>query len=293
MSRLAASATARIRALLADLAAYTAQLRERPSELPQFAAYMEVAWGHLLEDGAKRRAVAYAQVWGWVGGGVPSLPLSETRNPFPHMFTLFHTGPHQSAYAPPIQEHIGKLYDVLVAAIVKPTDAARTASTRTATTAGAQGVAGSSSSDASAAPIASTTVVLAGSTSAATIAAAAVSLMLQGGSSGVGGGGSGNVLLSPSPSHGNLASQDEQQPGGGRASTACTACTSERARRGRCTGFGGRPSPRCPGMNKLVDIMKCGRFRRTLNSTHAHCSHFEGTSRRLMPLPYFTAPRQR
>ena len=64
MSRLAASATARLKALLAELAAHTALLRDRPSELPQFAAYMEAAWGHLLEDGAKRRAVMFAQVWG-------------------------------------------------------------------------------------------------------------------------------------------------------------------------------------------------------------------------------------
>ena len=69
MSRLAASATARLKTLLAELAAHTALLRDRPSELPQFAAYMEAAWGHLLEDGAKRKAVMFAQVGGAGSGG--------------------------------------------------------------------------------------------------------------------------------------------------------------------------------------------------------------------------------
>ena len=127
MSRLAASATARLKALLAELAAHTALLRDRPSELPQFAAYMEAAWGHLLEDGAKRRAVIFAQV----GGGCHVCPgqgrghslrprlyphhwsefpikkscfasailktcLTHTLlpSPCPYHSTLFHTNPH-------------------------------------------------------------------------------------------------------------------------------------------------------------------------------------------------------
>ena len=52
MSRLATAATARIRSLVSDLTGYTALLRDRPAELPEFVAYMETTWQHL-------------QVWIW------------------------------------------------------------------------------------------------------------------------------------------------------------------------------------------------------------------------------------
>ncbi len=47
MSTLVSAATARITGLQADVSGFTAMLRDRPKELPDFVAYMDKTWPHL------------------------------------------------------------------------------------------------------------------------------------------------------------------------------------------------------------------------------------------------------
>ena len=102
---------------------------------------------------------------------------------------------------------------MLVAAIVKPSDAARTSAPRPASTSAAAAAAAAVPGMASGSTSGSTAAGSIGGTTAVAIAASAVSLMMQG--SGVIAnnmlGANNNTLLSPSPSYGNLFPPDDPQ----------------------------------------------------------------------------------
>lgn len=60
MSCLVSVIGTRAKDLQREVQQYTSLLRDRPSELPEFVAYMEATWPHLDEGGAKRQAVRQA-----------------------------------------------------------------------------------------------------------------------------------------------------------------------------------------------------------------------------------------